>query len=328
MSNNKQYNIDAFFAGVGGIDLGFAQNPAFKVLYANEFDEYARKTYAENFPEVKLDGNDITKVKADDIPDCDIIVGGFPCQTFSIAGLKKGFADMRGTLFFEMLRMIIAKQPKVVFAENVKNLLYHDHGRTFATIKKALEDNGYTVKYQVMNSRVYSDIPQNRERVYVVAFKDEKTAQAFTFPKPVEHTKKLNEIIDYDNRVDEKYYYTPARSKFDLLKQKIVKHDCAYYWGFRKKDIRETGHHALPTLTAAMGTGGNNVPMILTSENRIRKLTPRETFSGQGFPLDYKFPKDLSNARLYKQAGNSVTVPVIARIANNIAQALKETDND
>ena len=325
---DKVYKIDAFFAGVGGIDLGFAQNPHFKVVYANEFDKYARETYALNYPDVKLDGKDIKEVKETEIPDCDVIVGGFPCQTFSVAGHKKGFADMRGTLFFDMLRMIKSKQPKVVFAENVKNLLHHDHGNTFATIKNALEQAGYTVKYKSINSRKYSNIPQNRERVYIVAFKNEETAKAFEFPEEVPLTANLQSVIDYDNPVAEKYYYAPTRARFNVLKSSIVRHDIAYTWGWHRESIRANRVGVIPTLTAAMGTGGNNVPMILTHDNRIRKMTPRETFLGQGYPADFKFPEKMSDARLYKQAGNSVTVPVINRIANNIARALELTDKD
>ena len=134
----RKYTADAFFAGVGGIELGFTQTNEVEVIYANEFDTFACKTYSENNPNVKLDNRDIHNIKASEVPDADIIMGGFPCQAFSIAGYRKGFADKRGTLFFELLRIINAKRPRVIFMENVKNLISHDNGNTFKVIKEAL----------------------------------------------------------------------------------------------------------------------------------------------------------------------------------------------
>lgn len=316
----KKLKIDAFFSGVGGIELGFKQTSHYQVIYANEFDKYASKTYQLNNPDVNLDTRDIHEINPNEIPDCDLIVGGFPCQSFSIAGYRKGFKDPRGTLFFEMLRMIQTKQPKVVFMENVKNLVTHDNGNTFKVIKEALEQNGYYVKYKVLNAKDYGNLPQNRERIYIVAFKNKHAYDNFIFPKPIKLTKTVYDVIDFKQTADEKYYYTKSYKRYDLLKNSIKQSGEIYQ--LRRVYVRQNKSHVVPTLTASMGTGGNNVPLILTNDKRIRKLTPRECFNVQGYPADFKLPKELSNSRLYKQAGNSVAVPVIKRIAQQIFEAL------
>lgn len=186
----KTYTADAFFAGVGGIELGFKETKRVKTLYANEFDKNAGITYQLNNPDVNFDSQDIHKVQADALPDCDIMMGGFPCQAFSIAGYKKGFNDPRGTLFFEMLRMIKEKRPRITFMENVKNLASHDHGNTFLVMIQAMVLNGYHIKWQIMNAKDYGNIPQNRERIYIVGFRDKNDFDRFEFPKPVRRTKK------------------------------------------------------------------------------------------------------------------------------------------
>lgn len=323
VENMQKYGIDAFFAGVGGIELGFEQTGQFEVKYANEFDKNARITYALNHPDTNLDDRDIHEVDADTIPDCDVIMGGFPCQAFSIAGYQKGFSDDRGNLFFEMLRMIKAKQPQVVFIENVKNLVTHDHGNTFKVIKEALEANGYHLKWQVLNSKDFGNIPQNRERIYIVGFKNKAVCDRFTFPKPIERTTQLSDVIDFTNHVDDKYYYKKGRQPFyEQLVDTIVDQDTIYQW--RRQYVRANKSHVVPTLTANMGTGGHNVPLILTDDHQIRKLTPKETFNVQGYPKSFKLPDNVANGQLYKQAGNSVSVPVIERIAEQILKALKK----
>lgn len=323
VENMQKYGIDAFFAGVGGIELGFEQTGQFEVKYANEFDKNARITYALNHPNTNLDDKDIHEVDTDTIPDCDVIMGGFPCQAFSIAGYQKGFSDDRGNLFFEMLRMIKAKQPQVVFIENVKNLVTHDHGNTFKVIKEALEANGYHLKWQVLNSKDFGNIPQNRERIYIVGFKNKAVSDHFAFPKPIERTTQLRDVIDFTNPVDDKYYYKKGRQSFyDQLVDTIVDQDTIYQW--RRQYVRANKSHVVPTLTANMGTGGHNVPLILTDDHQIRKLTPKETFNVQGYPKSFKLPDNVANGQLYKQAGNSVSVPVIERIAEQILKALKK----
>lgn len=312
---------DAFFAGVGGIELGFEQTGKLRIVYANEFDKNSRKTYALNNPYIPLDGRDIHEVKTDEIPSCDVMMGGFPCQAFSIAGYRKGFADARGDLFFEMLRMVNAKRPRVVFVENVKNLVNHDKGNTFKVIKEALTENNYYIKWKVLNGKDYGNVPQNRERIYVVAFKYKSDYDNFAFPEPIKLTKTLHDVIDFHNKKDEKYYYRKGKQPFyDKLVPEIKSQDTLYQW--RRQYVRANKSNVSPTLTANMGTGGHNVPLLLTDDGEIRKLTPKETFNVQGYPANFKLPDDTVNGQLYKQAGNSVVVSVIHRIAENIMDVI------
>ena len=313
----------SFFAGVGGIELGF-EKAGFQTVYANEMDDYAVRTYELNFP-LKVDHRKIQDVSEEAVPDCDVIMGGFPCQAFSIAGYRKGFEDKeRGTLFFELLRLIRAKKPRVVFLENVKNLVGHDNGNTFRVIREALKDAGYEVKYSVLNGMEYGNVPQNRERIYIVGFRNHEDYRNFEFPDPVPLTAKLRNVIDFKKKVDQKYYYTETSCSFyDELARAVKRNNTVYQW--RRVYVRENKSDVCPTLTANMGEGGHNVPLIL-SDDGIRKLTPHECFNLQGFPKRYKLPEDMAQTHLYKQAGNSVVVPVIARIAERILQATKETD--
>ena len=309
----------SFFAGVGGIDLGFEQ-VGFKTIYANEFDSFPVKTYETNFP-IKVDCRDINDVQTSEIPNFNIMLAGFPCQAFSVAGYRQGFNDEkgRGTLFFQLVRIFKEKKPNVIFLENVKNLVSHDGGKTFRIIIEALETEGYYVKYQVLNTMEYGNIPHNRERIYIVGFLDKEAYKEFDFPKPIELTTQLSHVIDYESKLDDRYYYTADNfGHYQELKSGMTRSDTVYQW--RRVYVRENQSNVCPTLTANMGTGGHNVPLILTKHG-IRKLTPYECFRLQGFPSDYKLPQ-LTNCHLYKQAGNSVSVTVIARIAQNIKLAL------
>lgn len=322
VSSTEKYSIDAFFSGVGGIELGFEQTGEFSVLYANEFDKNARKTYMLNHPDTNLDGNDIHDVNPEELPDADVIMGGFPCQAFSIAGYRKGFEDERGDLFFELLKMIKVKQPRVIFIENVKNLITHDKGNTFKVIREALVENGYFIKWGVLNGKDFGNIPQNRERIYVVGFSNKLDYDAFRFPEPIPLKKSIHDIIDFDSEKDEAFYYRKGKQPFyDTLSEGMKSTETVYQW--RRQYVRENKSGIVPTLTANMGTGGHNVPLILTNNNDIRKLTPKETFNAQGYPEDFLLP-DIANSHLYKQAGNSVVVPVIHRIAENISLAMND----
>ena len=327
----NKYNIAAFFSGVGGIELGFEQTNEFRVVYANEFDKFARETYSLNYPDTKLDNRDIHIVPADEVVDqdgndnIDIVVGGFPCQAFSIAGYRKGFEDDRGDLFFELLRIIEAKKPKAIFVENVKNMVSHDHGNTFKVIREALTENNYFIKWKVLNGKDYGNVPQNRERIYIVGFDNKEAYDLFEFPEEIGLTTTLRDVIDFEDVKDELYYYREGKQGFfDKLKLAMTSQDTVYQW--RRQYVRENKNEVVPTLTANMGTGGHNVPLILTDTGEIRKLTPKETFNVQGYPKSFKIPKNVSNGQLYKQAGNSVVVPVIKRIATNIAKALNESN--
>lgn len=313
----------SFFAGVGGIDKGF-ERAGFETIYANEFDTNASLTYKANFPNVHIDVCDICNLdEKKDIPAFDIMLAGFPCQAFSVAGYRQGFDDEkgRGNLFFELLRIIKAKKPRVVFLENVKNLVSHDEGRTFQVISDSLEDLGYHIKPMVLNASSYGNIPQTRERIYIVCFKNKTHYRKFDFPKPIKLEKTLKDVIEFDKEQNERYYYTESCKFYGQLKESITSSDTCYQW--RRVYVRENKSKLCPTLTANMGTGGHNVPLILTTDNRIRKLTPRECFNLQGFPDDFILPDTLSNGALYKQAGNSVVVSVIERIANEIKKAVE-----
>jgi len=319
----------SFFAGVGGIDLGF-KTAGFETIYANEFDAYPAKTFELNFPNIHVDVRDINSVKADEIPDFDIMLAGFPCQAFSIAGYRKGFDDEkgRGELFFQLVRILEAKKPRIAFFENVKNLVGHDNGNTFRVICEQLDMLGYKYTYQVLNAMNYGNVAQNRERIYIVAFRDEADYEKFHWPLSVPLTNSVRDIIDFKNPVDTKYYYTEGKYKGDIYEQLVsaMKDDdknnpAIYQW--RRKYVRQNKSGVVPTLTANQGEGGHNVCLIHTDDNKIRKMTPRECFNTQGFPKDFKLPDDMSDARLYKQAGNSVCVSVISRIAENVKEAIE-----
>lgn len=325
-SMENKRTIAAFFSGVGGIELGFTNTGKFRVLYANEFDSNAIITYRENHPETHLDERDIHEVTKDMsvVPEANLVIGGFPCQAFSIAGYRKGFEDERGDLFFELLKIINEKKPEVIFVENVKNMVTHDHGNTFKVIREALVMSNYFIKWKVLNGKDYGNVPQNRERIYIVGFKSKKAYESFSFPEKIRLTNKLDSVIDFNLDADERYYYDETKTPFwDKLYPNITSQDTVYQW--RRQYVRENKSGVVPTLTANMGTGGHNVPLILTNDGRIRKLTPKETFNVQGFPADFKLP-NISNGQLYKQAGNSVVVPVIQRIAEKIDEALEKSD--
>ncbi|MEG1331979.1 MAG: DNA cytosine methyltransferase [Eubacterium sp.] len=312
----------SFFAGVGGIDKGF-ESAGFETVYANEIDKYAAVTFKANFPNVPLVVDDIKALDGNkDIPDFDIMIGGFPCQAFSVAGYRQGFDDEkgRGNLFFELLRILKVKKPSIIFLENVKNLVGHDNGNTFDVINKCLEKEGYYVKTTVLNASQYGNVPQTRERIYIVCFKEKSHSQKFDFPNPIKLKKALKDVIDFDNKQDDKFYYKDSCKFYDTLVKDITKSDTCYQW--RRTYVRENKSKLCPTLTANMGTGGHNVPLIKTHNGEIRKLTPRECFNLQGFPEDFILPPTLSNSSLYKQAGNSVAVTVIERIAKHIMEAI------
>ena len=329
MEDMKEYTCGSFFAGVGGIDKGFEQ-AGFKTIYANEVDSYPVKTYELNFP-IKVDNRDIREINEEEIPDFNIMLAGFPCQAFSVAGLRKGFDDEkgRGTLFFELVRILKAKKekgklPEIIFLENVKNLVGHDGGNTFAVILDELHKLGYHVKQDVLNAMEYGNTPQNRERIYIVGFLNDKVKNKFDFPKPIKLEKNIRDIINFEDKLDEKYYYTKGKYKGDIYEKLVEGMDdpnTVYQW--RRKYVRKNKSGVVPTLTANQGEGGHNVCLVLTKEG-IRKMTPHECFNAQGFPEEFKLPKDMAESRLYKQAGNSVCVSVVARIAEQIRCAIEQ----
>lgn len=375
------YKVGSIFAGVGGIDLGFLNasngNDKFEVVWANEFDKFACETYRTNFDSTLLEG-DIVKILHPDEndeeyqemhnkileQDIDILVGGFPCQPFSLAGEQKGFADERGNMFLNIIDLINQlgakhRKPRVVFLENVKNLLNHDNGRTYKIIKGKLEECGYIVNEKVLNTMDYTDVPQNRERIFIVCFLNKEDNDRFNgfnedFLKKKrkkhsaeEYARILDNIIDYDMKYEDgkEYYYTKEKyphyfltqEEYDALSDKKnervnmaekITEKYQFYQCRRGMYIRKNMSNVCPTLTANMGTGGHNVPLIKVDDG-IRKITPSEAFKLQGFPIGngYELPttfngRTYARSSLYKQAGNSVTVPIITFVANEILKAL------
>lgn len=317
--SNPSFTFIDLFAGIGGFRLAL-QNLNGKCVFTSEWDKAAQVTYKINFGDVPF--GDITKSEVKKyIPDkFDILCAGFPCQAFSIAGYRKGFSDTRGTLFFEIEQIVEKHRPKVIFLENVKNLQTHDKGKTFKVMLDVLENKlGYAVFHEVLNSMTHANIPQNRERIFIVAFDPNqvKNYKNFKFPERIPRTKTIHHILETEKR-DDIYYYTSSHPYYPELKKILKSRDTIYQW--RRVYVRENKSNVCPTLTANMGAGGHNVPIIL-DDFGIRKLTPRECFSFQGYPKKYKLPYS-ANSKLYMQAGNSVTTTLIERIGKNIMEAL------
>lgn len=326
MTNQVFKTID-LFAGVGGIRQGF-EDSGFETVYANDFEPNCKPTYDLNSEHVKLTVKDITKKSKkefisvlDDIRSLkyDVLLGGFPCQAFSIAGYGQGFRDTkgRGDLFFYVAEIIEQTKPKAFLLENVKNLHSHDKGNTYKIIKDTLSNLGYFVTEKIMNSMEYGNVPQNRERIYIVGFISKNQFKKFKFPEKIKNSKKIADILEDD--VDD-YFYYKNKPLWQKIKDFPFKHNTVYQW--RRVYVRENKSGVCPTLTANMGTGGHNVPLVFDKKG-VRKLTPTECFRIQGFDNSFKLPEKMALSHLYKQAGNSVSVPVIKRVAKNIKIALE-----
>ena len=331
----EQYLSIDLFAGIGGIRLGFdkAFGKEIKTVYASEWDVNANKTYKANFQDDFEIAGDITKVKEEDIPKFDICLAGFPCQAFSMAGKHGGFEDdyhgrCRGTLFLDVVRICDYHKPKVIFCENVKGLTIHDKGRTFKVIKSAFEEIGYTVFEKVLNSKDFG-VPQNRERIYLVCFRNDLGVKEFNFPKGTDSSKTIRDILDVAP-VPSKYYL--SEQYMQTLINHRARHEAAGH-GFGYV-IRDLDGIAGTIVCGGMGREGNLIKderehsMIPTThikgeinKDSIRKMTPREWARLQGFPDSFKL--ELADTHLYKQFGNSVTVSVIEAIAKEIRRVLK-----
>ena len=311
--NVSSYKIIDLFAGIGGIRLGFQNifKEKAEFVFSSEIDKHAKETYQLNFKE--LPHGDITKIDEKDIPSHDIILAGFPCQAFSVAGHRKGFEDTRGTLFFDVLRIVKYHKPKVVLLENVKGFVGHDKGNTFKVVKSSLEELGYYVHSKILNTKDFG-IPQNRERIYIIAFLENVD---FEFPQTIEDEQNIQTCLE--DEISKKYYYE-GKPLYSRIKDDVTNENSVYQW--RRKYVRENKSNVCPTLTANMGTGGHNVP-IIKDEKGIRKLTPRECGNFQGFPSNYKMP-NFADSHLYKQFGNSVSINVIEKLAQNIMIAIEK----
>lgn len=336
----RQLTVGSMFSGIGGIDIGFEQ-AGFKVLWANEYNSKSCETFINytNHKHVKMYNQDVHTLDTKDVEKVDIIASGFPCQAFSIAGYRQGFDDIkgRGNLFFETARFIDELKPKAFLLENVKNLKNHDNGNTLTVIKNTLvKDLGYSFIPFVLNSKDYGNIPQTRERIYIVGFQNEagieynydlknrhectEKTNRFYIPDQIKLTKTIHDCIS-SGKQDEIYYYKNNHIYYARLKEEMHNKNTVYQW--RRVYVRENKSNLCPTLTANMGAGGHNVPLII-DDYGIRKLTPKECLNFQGFPKEFSFPENMAKSHCYMQAGNSVVVPVIKRIAEEIKKVLEE----
>lgn len=300
------------FAGIGGIRLGFEEHFG-NCVFSSEWDKFAQETYKENFKHTP--NGDITKIHETMIPDFDILLAGFPCQPFSNAGLKKGFEDSRGTLFFDVARIVNHHKPKVIFLENVKGFKSHNKGQTFATVKRILEEMGYKIYSQVLNARDFG-VPQNRERIYIIGFLDNVD---FKFPEPINKNVKLGNILD--KKVDDKF--TISDKLWAGHQRRKIEHKQKGN-GFGYSIFNENSEYT-STISARYYKDGSEI-LIEQKGKNPRKLTPKEASRLQGFPENFKIP--VSDTQAYKQFGNSVCVPVINEIAKAIKQALLNLDEN
>lgn len=313
MTNKKtQFTFIDLFAGIGGIRIGF-EDLGGKCVFSSEWDKYAQITYEANFGE-KPEG-DITKIDEKDIPPFDVLLAGFPCQPFSQAGLKRGFSDTRGTLFFDIARIVNHHRPKVVFLENVKRFKTHDSGNTYKVIKETLEKMGYTVYAEVLNAKDFG-VPQNRERIYIIGFLGNVD---FSFPKATKKDTRVEDILQ--KNVDIKY--TISDRLWAGHKRRKSEHQAkgfGFGYSLFNKDSKYTS-----TMSARYYKDGSEI-LIEQKDNNPRKLTPKEASRLQGFPDNFKIP--VSDTQAYKQFGNSVAVPVIRSLAQRIVKKLNHINNE
>ncbi len=307
------------FAGLGGFRIALESLGA-RCVYSNEWDEPVQKVYADNFGDTPE--GDITKVDEKTIPDHDILCAGFPCQAFSISGKQRGFEDSRGTLFFDVARIVKEKKPKIVFMENVKNFATHDEGRTLAVVKATMEELGYTFYQKVLNAVDYG-VPQKRERIYMVCFRNDLNFGEFKYPKSFKLTKHVEDyLLDDESLLDGLYVDRPDTyfndTKDDKYSNKSIRLGTVNKGGQGER-IYSTKGIAI-TLSAYGGgvfakTGGYLV------NGKTRKLHPRECARIMGYPDSYKICE--SNNQAYKQFGNSVVIDVLQYIGQEIGETLK-----
>jgi DNA (cytosine-5)-methyltransferase 1 len=340
----NKYKVGSLFAGVGGVCQAFA-NTNCEVIWANEIDKNAAITYKLNHIKTNLIEDDVKKISQKNLKPIDILTAGFPCQPFSQAGHGRGFSDERGELFFDVIRLLGELTPQAYFLENVKTLASHDKGNTFSIIQQEIKDVGYSFIPFILNAAEYTEIPQGRERIYIVGFKNESD---YTFEKPIKvnhHTSATKCKLSYSFRIPEKSKSRIKKVKdffdnstvlsndiYDKMDNKIhqrvreavINEDVVYQ--YRRYYVRENKSNVCPTLTANMGSGGHNIPIVL--DNKMpRRLTPKECFNLQGFPKKFKLPTNIARGQLYKQAGNSVVVPMVQQIAEEIVRVLNEHRN-
>lgn len=320
---SKKLTFIDLFAGIGGFRIALQKEGA-ECVFASEIDKAAARSYYENFGEYPQ--GDITKIKEKEIPKHNILCAGFPCQPFSTAGYRKGFEDPRGTLFFDIARILAYHQPDVFILENVPGLLSHNKGETFRIMKNILLELGYYIWYDILNA-VDFGIPQNRKRIFIIGFKNKKHFSNFKFNLPKKTLKKAAEIIDFSLSTDD---LKPTQKAIEnlfinLKRKKIFVEEFSESDFLIASEIRpsrasvKVNPGIFPTLPAKMGTGGNNIPIIV-KKNYIRKISIRECLDLMGFPKDFHLKENYMQS--YKQIGNSVVVPVVQHIFKLIKKSL------
>lgn len=334
MPKATQHNVTAgcLFAAIGGFAKAFQQAGA-TVLWANEKDRFATDTFRANFPTVRHIPKPIEQVtvEGDELPPVDVITAGFPCQPFSAAGEKKGFQDKeRGMVFLDIIRLLGEfgrKKPKILLLENVQYFRNHDGGRTFKRVQAEVQKAGYWFGDRnavVLNTAEHTDIPQNRDRLFMVAYScDHFASNTFEFPKPFAGERRpVSSFLDRKKKQADRYYFKPGSQYYPLFVEamKNGKPDAVYQ--LRRNYVRENMSGECFTLMANMGDGGHNVPVIKDRWG-IRKLTPRECARLQGYEDDFEFPEHLSHAQLGKQIGNSVTVPLVKILADQCVAVVR-----
>jgi len=303
------YKFIDLFAGIGGVRLGYERN-GMECVFSSEWDKAAQDTYEANFGE--RPHGDITKIDASEIPDHDILTGGFPCQPFSIIGEGKGFSDTRGTLFFDIERILKAKRPRAVMLENVKQLRSHDKGRTLEVIIKSLEKLGYKVHWQILNGLDYG-VPQKRERIIIVGFQENVD---FAFPeKQPDSRPPLKDILLTDSEVDPKHFLSEA-VRLSVNERAKKPYPVPSIWHENK-----AGNIGIHEFSCALRAGASYNYLTV---NGVRRLTPREMLRLQGFPDSFKIV--VPDTQIRKQCGNSVVVPKIQAVAQQIKKALVAYD--
>lgn len=328
----SHYKVGCLFAAIGGFCRAFEQVGA-QIAWANEKDKFATQTFRLNFPHIRCIEKDVQTltVHGDQLEPVDVLTAGFPCQPFSVAGDKLGFQDERGLLFLHITRIIREfgkDKPKILLLENVKNLKSHDRGKTFKRIQSEIQRAGYWFSErntEIMHTAFHTDIPQNRERIFIVALScDYFPANTFVFPEPYPEPRlrTVFDFLDIDSKAPTYYYFTPKNQYYALFKKAIEEGGKESIYQLRRNYVRRNVSGMCFTLMANMGDGGHNQPVIRDRWG-IRKLTERECARLQGYKDSWlKMPTEMSKTQMYKQIGNSITVPLVIKLANRILAEL------
>ena len=309
-------NFIDLFAGTGAFSLALEKTDNFNCVFANDMMKCSQFIYELNHSSPKFTLKDLNTIDVNSIPSHNLLCGGFPCQPFSIAGEQKGFDDKRSNVFWKIVEILEKHKPGIIILENVKNLKSHDKGNTYNVIEAKLKEIGYHIKSQILDTNKITSIPQHRERIYIVGFLDKSKYDKFNFDFPHVEQGKICDFLQ--NEIPEKYYYSDRFKVYEEVEKGVTKNVSEnILYQYRRYYVRENKSNSCPTLTANMGGGGHNVP-LLKDDKGIRKLTPRECFNLQGFPSDYKLP-ELCDSALYKLAGNAVSVPVVDLIVEKLS---------